>query len=147
MLKHLLVSLDETALSEKVLAHAESILEKGGLLTLVRVMKKTPINNRRDTVNNQILQRDMNGHARTYLQDKAQDLRRKGFRTAIQLLEGDPAEAIVHAAKQNKVDAIVIAAQERTGIGRWLQSSVARKVLDSAACEVIVVSDRMTLKE
>lgn len=141
-MKHLMIPLDETPLSEKALAHAVSILEEGGQLTLVRVPAKAPNPKRRDQVNNEILKRDMAGHARSYLEDKAKELRRQGIRAGVQLLEGEPAAAIVRAANELKVDAIVIATHERQGINRWLQSSVTRKVLDKAKCDVIVVPSK-----
>lgn len=144
-MKHLLIPLDATPLSEKALEHAEKILDAGGRLTLVRVPVKAPAQNRRDLVNHQILQRDMAGHARSYLEDKAQELRRRGIRAEVRLLEGDPAQAIVSAANELKVDAIVIATHERQGLNRWLQSSVTRQVLGRARCEVIVVPAKVTI--
>lgn len=140
MLKHLLVPLDETPLSEKALAYAIEVLAAGGMITLLRVVERAAVpNQRRDQVNNDILNRDMVGHARAYLEDRAANLRRDGIRTEIQVVRNDPVRAIVETAEAQKVSAIVIATNGRTGLARMVQGSITQKVLEAAPCPVLVV--------
>jgi nucleotide-binding universal stress UspA family protein len=53
--------------------------------------------------------------------------------------EGDPAQAIVTAAKNNGIDLIVIGTRGLTGIRELALGSVAHKVTALAACPVLVV--------
>jgi len=55
-----------------------------------------------------------------------------------QLVEiGDPATSIVNAAKEEKVDLIVIATHGRSGIKGFFFGSVAEKVVRTAECPVL----------
>ena len=55
------------------------------------------------------------------------------------LLEGDPADEIVHFGRDAAVDLIVMGTHGRTGLDRLLLGSVAEKVLREANCSVLVV--------
>ncbi len=54
------------------------------------------------------------------------------------LIEGNPVGAIVHFAKEENVDLIVIGSHGRTGIVRALMGSVAEGVVRKAHCPVLV---------
>jgi nucleotide-binding universal stress UspA family protein len=62
-------------------------------------------------------------------------------RTRIQhlLSEGDPARAILQAARDNQCDLIVIGTHGRTGVNRLLEGSVAEQVVRKAPCPVMTV--------
>ena len=51
---------------------------------------------------------------------------------------GDPANAIVHAAKEHHVDLIVMGTHGRTGLAHAFLGSVAEKVIRHASCPVLV---------
>jgi nucleotide-binding universal stress UspA family protein len=55
------------------------------------------------------------------------------------LAEGDPAAAIVRAAKESRSDLIVMGTHGRKGLGRFLQGSVAEQVMRRAPCPVLAV--------
>jgi nucleotide-binding universal stress UspA family protein len=55
------------------------------------------------------------------------------------LLVGDPANAIVEAAEQERADLIVIGTHGRTGLTRLLMGSVAEAVVRKAKCPVLTV--------
>lgn len=67
------------------------------------------------------------------------DLKGAGFRTAGHVVRGDPREAIVHLAKIDSVDLIVMGSHGRSGLARLLLGSVASFVVSHAPCNVLVV--------
>jgi nucleotide-binding universal stress UspA family protein len=62
-----------------------------------------------------------------------------------QLEEGDAAERIVHAAKVNQCDLIVMGMHGWTGLGRLIIGSVAEQVVRKATCAVVTL--RMPFSE
>lgn len=55
------------------------------------------------------------------------------------LLAGEPADAIIRLAKEEKVDMIVIGTHGRRGLTRLLMGSVAEAVVRAAPCPVMTV--------
>ncbi len=55
------------------------------------------------------------------------------------ILEGRPYEAITNAAKEKRVDLIVVGSHGRTGLDRLLMGSVTERVIGHADCAVLVV--------
>ncbi len=55
------------------------------------------------------------------------------------ILEGRPYEAIINAAKENRVDLIVVGSHGRTGLDRLLMGSVTERIIGHAECAVLVV--------
>jgi nucleotide-binding universal stress UspA family protein len=55
------------------------------------------------------------------------------------LVEGDPATAVVQAAKESRCDLIVMGTHGRTGLHRLLMGSVAEEVMRKAPCPVCAV--------
>ena len=53
--------------------------------------------------------------------------------------EGDPAEAILDTAKEQNADLIVVGSRGLTGAQRFLLGSVSQKVMEHAACNVMIV--------
>lgn len=68
----------------------------------------------------------------------ADRLTTEGLTTEIDVRQGDPAHEIVRAATVWQADLIVMGTQGRTGLGRLLLGSVARKVLQHAPCSVLI---------
>ena len=56
------------------------------------------------------------------------------------LLEGEPAKAILHAARDGGCDLIVMGTHGRTGLRRVLMGSVAEEVVRLAPCPVLTVN-------
>jgi nucleotide-binding universal stress UspA family protein len=56
-----------------------------------------------------------------------------------QLEEGDPVERILHAAKVNQCDLIVMGTHGRTALSRLVMGSVAEQVVRKAPCPVLTV--------
>lgn len=55
------------------------------------------------------------------------------------ILEGRPYEAIINAAKEKRVDLIVVGSHGRTGLDRLLMGSVTERIIGHADCAVLVV--------
>jgi nucleotide-binding universal stress UspA family protein len=58
------------------------------------------------------------------------------------LAEGDPATAILGAARESKCGLIVMGTHGRTGLNRLLMGSVAERVVRKAPCPVLTVKSR-----
>jgi nucleotide-binding universal stress UspA family protein len=61
-----------------------------------------------------------------------------------QMEEGDPSERILHAAKVNQCDLVVMGTHGRTALGRMLMGSVAEQVVRKAACPVLTIKAPFT---
>ncbi len=67
------------------------------------------------------------------------DLAGTGLVARGQVVRGDPREAIVQAARTERVDLVVVGSHGRTGLARLLLGSVADHVVSHAHCSVLVV--------
>jgi nucleotide-binding universal stress UspA family protein len=56
------------------------------------------------------------------------------------LAEGDPAEVILHVAREIPADLVVVGTHGRTGLRRVLMGSVAEQVVRRAPCPVLTVT-------
>ena len=54
-------------------------------------------------------------------------------------LEGDPEQTILNLAHEKGVDLIVMGTHGRKGLSRWIQGSIAEKVVRQSSCPVLVV--------
>ena len=140
MLKHILVSLDGSALSERALEHAKKFIAPDGKITLVRVAEVAVLSRlQQRTSDPEKLNKRARHVAEEYLQGFASDLSKEGIQTDVAVRYGKPAEAIVSAAQELAVDAIVISTHGRTGISRLMVGSVTQDVINTATCLIIVV--------
>jgi nucleotide-binding universal stress UspA family protein len=65
--------------------------------------------------------------------------RNVGVRATFLIWEGDPAEAIVDAARSEDADVIILGSRPRLNVRRLILGSVSSEVARRATCEVIVV--------
>jgi nucleotide-binding universal stress UspA family protein len=68
-----------------------------------------------------------------------QRLQDSGLATEARVLQGDPREALVEAAKVEQADLLVVGSHGRTGVAKLLLGSVAAHVMAHAPCSVLVV--------
>jgi universal stress protein A len=68
--------------------------------------------------------------------------RRDGLRVSKRLEAGEPASAIVRAARKERAAMVVLGTHGRTGLPRLLLGSVAERVIRTAACPVVTVPRR-----
>ncbi|GIK64713.1 MAG: universal stress protein [Chloroflexota bacterium] len=141
MLNHILVPLDGSKLSETALDHAKNLVAAGGKITLLRVVEAGVLVSRlqQRTDDPDKVDKHARRVAREYLSGFAAEFSKEGKQAEIEVREGKPAEAIVKAAQELGVDAIVISTHGRTGISRLVVGSVTQDVINTATCLIIVV--------
>lgn len=141
MLNHILVPLDGSELSETAINYAKNLLAVGGKITLLRVVEVGVLVARlqQRTDDPEKLDKHARRVAKEYLSGFAAELSKEGKQTEIEVREGKPADAIVKAAQELAVDAIVISTHGRTGITRLVVGSVTQDVINTATCLIIVV--------
>ncbi len=84
-----------------------------------------------------ILRRDYIEEALTQLRDLVP--RSFSGASTVEVVRGDPADAIVQVARHHGIDLIVMSTHGRTGLAHVFLGSVAEKVVRLAPCPVLVV--------
>ncbi len=146
MYKNLLVATDGSKLSDKAVAHAISLAQAlGGSLTAFYAAPDYPMPAYADGVVYEPVSRKEYGKlaaedAQKILDAAATKADAAGVacKTAYAIAAA-PWEAILAAAKKNKVDAIVMASHGRRGLSAVLLGSETQKVLTHSKLPVIVV--------
>jgi len=150
MLKHILVPLDGSELSEQALSYAQDVMEAGGRITLVSVIE-LPADYDYALVDVPLTMLQAGSrvdddayntaYARieSYLLAKVNVLKAGGFNVDYVIEAGVPADVIIEQAKLLNVRAIVMSTHGRTGLSRWLFGSVTQKVIAGMPCPVMVV--------
>jgi nucleotide-binding universal stress UspA family protein len=147
MLRHVLVPLDGSALSEVALYHAQNIIPEGSRLSLLTVIE-SPVDYEYSlvdvpltvvTARSESEYNNTNQRVQEYLNTKARHLLDKGYEVEILIQSGEPSSVITDTAAQIKVDAIVMTTHGRTGLSRLLFGSVTQKVISNMPCPVVVV--------
>jgi nucleotide-binding universal stress UspA family protein len=86
--------------------------------------------------------REVRKRARDLTEKIAASLGRKGIKTQVAVLEGDPRSTIVDEAERWTADLIVTGSHGYTGIKRLLLGSVASSVVNHAPCSVEIVRQK-----
>ena len=76
---------------------------------------------------------------RAELDEAAAALKQRGVGYELVEGRGEPAEAIVQAAKDSGADLVVVGTSGKTGLKRALMGSVSTAVVHEAPCDVLVV--------
>ncbi|MDQ7025830.1 MAG: universal stress protein [Anaerolineae bacterium] len=150
MLRHVVVPLDGSPLSELALGYAEDVTAPNGKITLVSIIE-TPVDYEYSLVDiplTMVMARGYNEseynktyrRVHDYLLTKARSLSAKGFDVECVVESGDPATVIADIATNRKADTIVMTTHGRTGFSKWLFGSVTQKVISlMTTCPVMVV--------
>ncbi len=82
-------------------------------------------------------------------EEKLHQLEGKAHRVRVesQVMEGDPVDMILRAAKETNSDVIVMGTHGRTALARLLMGSVAEAVLRKAPCPVLTVKPLLERKK
>jgi nucleotide-binding universal stress UspA family protein len=149
MLKHVLVPLDGSALSETALQHAQAILMPKGRLTLLSVIElpanidyslvDVPLTLVHASAYSEAEYRNIYSRVSEYLKSKAQKLSEKGYEVACLVESGEPARLILETGNKSDVDVIVMTTHGRSGLSRWLFGSVTQKVISQMERPVLVI--------
>lgn len=147
MLKHILVPLDQSDLSEAAIDYARNVISPTGLITFITVVDGQRGLERYDDQRRASIVKDMKESADAYLERIGDNLRSNGIRYAREVHTGRPADVIVDAASRLKVDAITMSTHGRSGLSRLRYGSVAQKVLQAAPCPVFIIPMRAVADE
>ncbi len=137
MLKTIVVALDDSELSERVIQTLQEIqLQPATKIILSHVISPPESNLEiadRPHADSEFLPYL---HIEKQLQSYQANLPGE---TEIEIVTGDPAEEIIRLANIYQADLIVIGSRGLTGVKRILQGSVSSQVVEDAACSVLVV--------
>lgn len=141
MYKHILCTLDGSALAEKALPHAVALARAfAARLTLLRVVEVPPVPAMPELMTVEVdLLPHLMAEAKQYIDRKVAEVREDYPTVGGQVVEGRAAEAIADYAADNDVDLIVMATHGRSGLSRLAFGSVADRVLRLAHCPVLLV--------
>jgi nucleotide-binding universal stress UspA family protein len=157
MLKHILVPLDGSALSEQALEQALEITCDAAKITLLSVIE-VPVDYEYALVDIPLTvvtaraynEEEFNSTYRRvhdYLTGHAKKLQAKGYDVECIVETGDPASSISDIAADHHIGAIVMTTHGRTGLSRWLFGSVTQKVISQLQCPVLVVPGKVIAKD
>lgn len=142
-IRHILVPLDGSPLAECVLPVVATLANAfSARVTLLRVLEAArgpgPAP-RVDALEWEISRAE----ALTYLSTLVTRLQRETqFPVQIEILQGKPAEQILHAAKAQQADLVALSTHGESGLNEWPVSSTAQKVIGSAHQSVLIVPAR-----
>lgn len=138
MFTRILVPLDGSKLSERVLPHVEQFAR--AFQSHVILLQVLDTNHDTEKVLlDPLTWQVRKAESDLYLQTIAQDLKQKGFTVEHHLREGRTAESIVQFAQENNIDLLAICSHGQGGLSRWNLSSVIHKVIEKVYLPVLIV--------
>ena len=137
-MKRILIAHDGSKSSEKALRKAFQIAETfGSSVTVLSVIPELYLTELMEMDRARILE-TMAKETREMMEKiKAKPKKVKSLKTVIK--QGDPADEILNVAEKMKADVIITGSHGRHGAQRFLLGSVSSKIVDHAACDVLVV--------
>jgi nucleotide-binding universal stress UspA family protein len=148
-LSQVLAATDFSDAGDRAVLHAVSLVPSGGTVHVVHVL--TPeIRRRPFTVTEMVATRGHSQEWRRMVQEVHDRLERlvpvqaasRGVHVVVDVLEGDVAEEIRHAAERLAVDLICVGSRGRSGLTAALLGSVARGVIAKSRRPVLIVPPR-----
>lgn len=134
MKKRILVPLDGSALSDRIVRHVRRLLVRNDFeIVLLGVV---------DPKGGAMAEQ----RARDHLEAVRDELVADGALASVEVAQGEPAQAIVDCAARKEASLVAMATHGRTGIARWLQGSVAEAVVRACPTPVFV-SNPMALDD
>jgi len=149
LIKKILVALDGSEAANKALDFALDLAEKYSadilLFTVVQPVTMpfyvfeevpTPVIPEHATFSERL-----EDYSKSLLSEILKKVKKKKpkLKVSSRLEEGQPAEKIVKAAKDEGIDIIVIGSRGLSGVKEWLLGSVSDRVADKADCPVLIV--------
>lgn len=137
MYHKILVPLDGSELAEQALVPAAELARRfDAELYLVRVFLPPVVSPAAWTsIDMTKIRTEEEKFLRTYLDER----KIEGVVCHRLLVEGEAADALMHTAKEQGIDLIVMTSHGRTGFNRWLFGSVAERVVRHAPCPVLTI--------
>jgi nucleotide-binding universal stress UspA family protein len=141
-ISHVLVPTDFSPYADQALAYAIELAPLlQARLTLLHAVHAVPLWVEGDMGRAlpDVYLRELEAHARQELEQRQQRVREAGIQGNSMLVHGIPFQSIVDAAREQKIDLIVMGTHGRTGLQHVLLGSVAEKVVRLAPCAVLIV--------
>jgi len=138
VLKTILVALDESELSERVIQTLSELqLQPASKIILSHVISSTGPDLERaadqpHTKSEDVPYRQIEKQMQSYQDDLP-------CQSELEIVTGDPAEEIIRLANIHRAELIVIGSRGLKGLNRILQGSVSSQVVTDAPCSVLVV--------
>ncbi len=147
MIHRVLVPLDGSQLAEKALPVARQVVQAGGEMILLTVSHDAvPLINLDPDApaasEDAVYVQSAVPRAQEYLEHMSKNLRLNGYQVSIEVVGGEPADAIIYVAEQRRVDMIIMSTHGRSGLSRVLFGSITLRVLEIASMPVLVVPNR-----
>lgn len=145
MYRKIMVPLDGSSLAECVLPHVDAIADGCPVreLVLLRVVEPERVysvsNSPIDPNLAAARESERKKEAEDYLRSVADRLDAPGLVCEIKSIVGRVAESLVDYCVDNDVDLIIIATHGHSGVTRWVQGSVADKILRSSKIPVLMI--------
>ncbi len=147
MYREVLVPLDGSRLAECALEHVRSIAKGCQVSKVVLLMVLEPLLSlstpHDDTAVKRVREAEerFEAESREYLSKVAGNLKKDGIAVGTRLVVGGEAAAkILEAAREEKVDLIIMSTHGRSGISSWVFGSVAERVVRHSTVPVLIVS-------
>lgn len=142
MFKHILAPLDGSQLAECVLPHLVALADaEDTSISLVRALDLTDESGIGGQPVDPLNWRISRAEAEGYLEQVAAQLRAEPQLKNIEfaVLEGQPAQNVIDAARKNNSDLILLSSHGKSGVSRWNVSSVVRKIVLGAHCSTMII--------
>ncbi|MGH8067830.1 MAG: universal stress protein [Candidatus Entotheonellia bacterium] len=139
-LKQILIPIDFSDYSDQALRWGVSLAQKyGARLLLLHVIPEVLEEvSARESAGEQLMI-DLTAEVEAHLHEIARQGLKEGLAVDVRVADGEPADAILRMARQEKVDLIVMGTHGRTGLSHLLLGSTAEAVVRAAACPVFTV--------
>ena len=139
-LKQILIPIDFSDYSDQALRWGVSLAQKyGAQLLLLHVIPEVLEEvSARESAGEQLVI-ELTAEVEAQLHEIARQGLKEGVAVDVRVADGEPADAILRMARQEKVDLIVMGTHGRTGLSHLLLGSTAEAVVRAAACPVFTV--------
>jgi nucleotide-binding universal stress UspA family protein len=148
-IRRILVPVDGSALSESILPVVEDLAKTHGAELVLQQVITPPVFLYPGQVVPSALPAldDIESAVKDSIEVLAEALRKKGFTIKSEVFVGYPADSILAAAAQHKVDMIAMSSHGRTGVGRLVLGSVTDSVVRSAYLPCLVIRPSTIAKD
>jgi nucleotide-binding universal stress UspA family protein len=142
-IRHVLVALDGSSLAECALPWAVVVVRAlGARMTLLRVLEKPALSSATSHHHDAVDWQMRRAEAQSQLIRIDRDIKARDLTSAVELLEGRPAEQIINFAKAQHADLIVLSSHGEGGLTGWALSSTALMVVARTQSSLLVVPAR-----
>ncbi|SMP61502.1 universal stress protein [Anoxynatronum buryatiense] len=142
-MKKILVAVDGSEMSLKVLQKARTMAEKFGsevlILTVVKKLRAIHYHTGSDFQLSDEVDRVIEDSAKKILDGAKEQFESYEGKYETLLAYGEPAEEILVVAEREKPDLLVMGSRGLSGFGRVMLGSVSTKVLHHTGCDMLIV--------